>query len=119
MDGPDFVVSELLSELKEGNIRKDQQIHRLQRTLLAVVLAAFIVVLSVVGVFVWYLNQYDFVSSDTTTYDASGVYAIIDSDGNVVGQDFTADEINKMLEVLNNGEGDSGQDQQPVSDPQQ
>lgn len=106
--GTDFIVSELLSELKAGNERKDEQIHRLHRMLVATVLSAMLVVLAVVGGFLWYLNQYDFVSTDssTTTYDATGVYAIVDSDGNVIGQDFTSDEITTMLEALNNGEGD-------------
>lgn len=101
--GSDFIVSELLSELKEENIRKDRQIQGLSRTLKYTIIGALIAVLVVVAAFLLYLNQYDFSSSETTTNNAEGVYAIVDSEGNVVGADFTAEEIQQMMEELNNG----------------
>ena len=59
--------------------------------------------LLVVGVFLWYLNQYDFVSESTitttTNNDSTGVYSLIDSEGNVVASDLTDDEINKLMEA--------------------
>lgn len=105
----DFIVSELLSELKAENERKEKQIHRLSRTLIVSVVSALAAVLLVVAGFLWYLNQYDF--SSTTTENvmntAEGVYAIVDSEGNVIGSDFTADEIQSFLEeVVTNGESD-------------
>lgn len=102
--GEDFIASELLKELKEGNARKDEQIQSLHRMVVAIILSAMLLVLATIGGFLWYLNQYDFVSTDSITYDASGVYAIVDSDGNVISQDFTSDEITTMLEALNNGQ---------------
>ena len=98
--GQDFIVSELLSELKAENARKDNQIRQL-----VTILATFITVLIVVGGFIWYLNQYDFIDEVTTTTSAEGVYAVVDSDGNIIGQDLTADQIEQLMEGINNGEG--------------
>lgn len=102
--GSDFIVSELLSELKAENERKERQIRRLNKTLVIAMLS----VLLVVAGFLWYLNQYDFSATTTETITAEGVYTIVDSEGNVIGSDFTADEIQNLLgEVLSNdGEGD-------------
>lgn len=101
--GHDFIVSELLSELKAENERKERQIHRLNTTLAITIAVAMLSVLLVVAGFLWYLNQYDFsaTTTETITNTAEGVYAIIDSDGNVVGTDFTADEIQGLLEGVN------------------
>lgn len=102
--GSDFIVSELLSELKAENERKERQIRRLNKTLVIAMLS----ILLVVAGFLWYLNQYDFSATTTETITAEGVYTIVDSEGNVIGSDFTADEIQNLLgEVLSNdGEGD-------------
>ena len=101
--GYDFIVSELLSELKAENERKERQIHRLNTTLAITIAVAMLSVLLVVAGFLWYLNQYDFsaTTTETITNTAEGVYAIIDSDGNVVGTDFTAEEIQGLLEGVN------------------
>ena len=101
--GHDIIVSELLSELKAENERKERQIHRLNTTLAITIAVAMLSVLLVVAGFLWYLNQYDFSATtpETVTNTAEGVYAIIDSDGNVVGTDFTADEIQGLLEGVN------------------
>lgn len=106
--GHDFIVSELLSELKAENERKERQIRRLNTTLAITIAVAMLAVLLVVAGFLWYLNQYDFsaTSTETITNTAEGVYAIIDSDGNVIGSDFTAEEIQGLLEgVTADGEG--------------
>ena len=106
----DFIVSELLSELKSENERKDRQIHRLNKTLASTVIAAMLAVLMVVAGFLWYLNQYYFTATttETVTNTAEGVYAIVDSDGNVIGSDFTAEEIQHFLDgVLADGESEN------------
>lgn len=103
----DFIVSELLSELKAENERKEKQLKTAHNTLAIAVVAALLAILLVVAGFLWYLNQYDFsaTSTETITNSAEGVYAIIDSDGNVIGSDFTAEEIQQFLEgVMNDGE---------------
>lgn len=101
--GHDFIVSELLSELKAENEHKERQIRRLNTTLAVTITAAMLGVLLVVAGFLWYLNQYDFsaTTTETITNTAEGVYAIMDSDGNVVGTDLTADEIQGLLEGVN------------------
>lgn len=106
----DLIVSELLSELKAENGRKDKQIQGMYKTVATTVIVALCAILLVVAGFLWYLNQYDFVSTTTEsiTNSAEGVYAIIDSDGNVIGSDFTAEEIQQFLEgVKNNGDSDN------------
>ena len=108
--GHDFIVSELLSELKTENERKERQIHRLNTTLITTIAVAVTAILLVVAGFLWYLNQYDFsaTSTETITNTAEGVYAIIDSNGNVVGTDFTAEEIQGLLGgVITDGESNS------------
>lgn len=96
----DFIVSELLSELKEENCRKDGQIKRLGKTIAITVIAALSALMLTIGGFLWYLNQYDFSATETITNTAEGVYAIIDSNGNVIGSDFTAEEIQDFLESV-------------------
>lgn len=96
--GTDFIVSELISELKSGNERKDRQIQGLHRVIATITAAAMVVVLLIVTAFLWYLNQYDFSSTITESVTAEGVYAIVDSEGNVIGSDFTAEEIQSLLE---------------------
>lgn len=107
--GTDFIVSELLSELKAENGRKDKQIQGLHKVVAIIVSVALSAVLLVVAGFLWYLNQYDFSSTTTENINnsAEGVYAIVDSEGNVIGSDFTAEEIQNFLEgVTANGESD-------------
>ena len=109
----DFVATELLRELKSENVRKDAQVKRLQGILLAVILTALFSVLATVGVFIWYLNQYDFSGVTTTTNEystvqtAEGVYAVIDSEGNVIGYDLSSEELQTLMETLSYGESDT------------
>lgn len=103
--GTDFIVSELLAELKTENERKEHQIHRLTRTLISTIVAALIAVMMVVAGFLWYLNQYDFTSYETST--AEGVYALIDSEGNVISSDLSPEEVAHIMEgVTVDGESD-------------
>lgn len=102
--GQDFIVSELLSELKEGSARKDKQIEGLHRAIVCVVIAALVAVMCVIGGFLWYLNQYDFSSTQTVEQTAEGVYALIDSEGNTIAWDITPEELEGILEVIANGE---------------
>lgn len=104
----DFIVSELLSELKAENSRKGKQIQSLHKGIATTTAVALCVILLVVAGFLWYLNQYDFSATTTETVTAEGVYAIIDSEGNVIGSDFTAEEIQGLMEgvLSNNGTSD-------------
>lgn len=109
----DFIATELLRELKCENERKDAQVKRLQATLLAVVLTAMVSILATIGAFIWYLNQYDFTGATTTTNEystvqtAEGVYAVIDSAGNVIGYDLSATEMQTLMEALTYGESNA------------
>lgn len=107
---PDFIATELLSELKRENERKATQIKRLQVALVAVVLAAFVSILALVGGFIWYLNQYDFSSEYSTVQTAEGVYAVIDSEGNVIGQDLSTEQLTQLMEELTYGESNVQED---------
>lgn len=63
-------------------------------------------VIIIVIAFVWLWNQYDYES----TTELSGVYNLVDSQGNVVTSDISPDEVIRILEELNNGEGQKNQD---------
>lgn len=98
----DFIVTALLSELKEENERKSRIIHALVK----VVCGCIVAVLLTVGGFLWYLNQYDFSSEETTTINqnSTGVYSLIDSEGNVIANDLTPEEIEQIMEAYD-GDG--------------
>lgn len=111
----DFIVSELLSELKAENSRKDKQIQSLHKVIATITAVALCIVLLVVAGFLWYLNQYDFSATETVTETvtntAEGVYAVIDSEGNVISSDLTAEEIQALMkEVIVDGDVDNYSD---------
>lgn len=93
----DFIVSSLLSELKSENNRKDT----LVKGLIKVVCGCVIAIIATVAGFLWYLNQYDFSSTETVTTNATGVYALVDSEGNVIAYDILPEDMEMILEVLN------------------
>lgn len=103
----DFIVSELLSELKAENSRKDKQVKGLHKVVAGTTAIALCAIMLVVAGFLWYLNQYDFSATNTETVTAEGVYAIVDSEGNVIGSDFTAEEIQGLLEGVLSRSGTS------------
>lgn len=90
---PDFIATEMLAEIKQSS-------KRWFRIALALLCAWLITI----GVFIWYLYQYDFsgTSETTTTYstvqNADGLYAIIDSDGNVIASDIPDDQLGEYLD---------------------
>lgn len=61
----------------------------------------------VVSAFVWLWNQYDYESST----ELSGVYCLVDSQGNVVSSDLAPDDVIRILEELNNGKDQADQKQ--------
>lgn len=79
---------EMLGELKE-------QLKRCYKIILILIAT---VVATVTG-FLLYLNQYDFESS----IEQNGVYTLIDSQGNVISSDITPEQIEKILEIINDG----------------
>ena len=59
--------------------------------------------IAIVGGYLNYLNQYDF----TATVEQTGVYTLMDSQGNVLSTDLTPDDIIKIEEILENGKDKS------------
>jgi ATP-dependent Zn protease len=96
-ESPDFIATELLRELKESNARKDARIMQLQRHFFVALISCLASILMVVGICFWYLNQYDFTGGNTETTSATGVYALIDSEGNVIGTDLTPEEVEGIV----------------------
>lgn len=91
---------EILQELKQSN-------KNWRNAFFAMLIA---LMLTIAG-FLFYLYQYDYVSS--YEYSATGVNAIIDNEGNVIAQDIPDDKLLQVLEILNNGNG------KEISDPNQ
>ena len=93
----DFIVSSLLSELKNENNRKDKLI----KSLIKIICGCVLVVLATVASFLLFLNQYDYTSTETINTTATGVYALVDSKGNIVVSDLSSEEVQTLMEVLN------------------
>ena len=65
-----------------------------------VIFCSFAVIVSLVFMFVLYLIK----TSDkevNSTIDATGVYNLVDSEGNVLATDLTPEDIDKIMEFLN------------------
>lgn len=77
---------EILQELKESG-------RRWQRAFFAML----ILLALTIGGFLVYLGQYDYVS--TTTYEATGVYTLIDTYGNVISEDITPEMLEAAKEL--------------------
>lgn len=95
----DYFATEILGELKEENLRKSRTIRSLIKGIIATVAIAVVAIGGTIAGFLWYLNQYDFSGTSSTYNDADGVYALIDSEGNVISADLTKEE----LEMIMNG----------------
>lgn len=59
----------------------------------------------VVAAFVWLWNQYDYASST----ELSGVYNLVDSEGNVISADLSPDDVIRILDGLDNGKNQANQ----------
>lgn len=116
-DRTDFIATELLKELKDSNARKDALIAQKDKNQLYMFCGFMVVILAIVACFLLYLNQYDFSGTTEYSYEATGVYALIDSEGNIIAQDLTPAEIEKIMEVLNtDGEGESNNQNNQIED---
>lgn len=58
----------------------------------------------VVGAFLLYLYQYDFIGS----IEQNGVYTLVDSSGNVISSDITPEQMEDILKIIN-GEGNNNE----------
>ena len=67
-----------------------------------VIFAFVILVIVIVGGFLVYIGNLN--SGEYSSIDATGVYNLVDSEGNVIATDLTAEDIEAIVEMLN-GEG--------------
>jgi len=84
----------------------EMHMARADRRLLCVCVCWAVSVIIIVCGFIWLWNQYDYES----TTELSGVYNLVDSQGNVVSSDLAPDDVIRILEELNNGNGQENQD---------
>ena len=96
--GQDFIVTALLKELKSENDHKAKTI----KSLLKVICGCILSILITVGGFLWYLYQYDYCGESISTINAEGVYTLVDSEGNVIVQDLSLEEIQEVLNGTHN-----------------
>lgn len=99
---PDFIATEMLSEIKRSSKRW-----------FGIAMALLVAWLVTIGAFLWYLNQYDFSGATTTSYetvkDANGLYAVIDSDGNVIASDIPDKELGEYLNGISTSNNDNNE----------
>lgn len=62
-----------------------------------VIFGFILLIVFIVAGFILYINN----GSSDTTIDATGVYNLVDSEGNVIATDLTAEDIEKIVELLN------------------
>lgn len=80
------IAMDILGELKVQNKR------------LAKIIGGLMVLVGlIVGGFLVYLYQYDF----SGTIEQSGVYTLVDSNGNVISSDITPEQMEEILKIIN------------------
>ena len=94
-DNYDFFATELLAELKQENSRKDELIKRKDKHMFIERIVYLVFLLSIVSALLLYFYQYDYATYLSNS--AEGVYAIVDSDGNMVATDLTGDDLAKIM----------------------
>lgn len=95
------IANELLQEMKLAA-------QRSHKALITVSWLWFVSVIAIVGGFLIYLYQYDF----TATVEQTGVYTLMDSQGNVLSTDLSAEDIIKIEEILENGKNQGSEVQE-------
>lgn len=67
-------------------------------SLLKKVIICFVVlIIVIVGYFVLYVSKH----SDVSSIDATGIYNLVDSEGNVIATDLDSEDIKVIMEILN------------------
>lgn len=101
-DNNEYEISEMATvPLAYHDIMMQRNANNIKRIVIGWVLSIVFIVAS----FVWLWLQYDYTSTNTAT----GVYALIDADGNVLAHDLSSDDIEQILTILQNMNGDSQQ----------
>ena len=86
------IANELLQDAKASA-------QRSHKALITVAWLWFASVIAIVAGFLIYLYQYDF----TATVEQTGIYTLMDSEGNVISSDLTPEDIIKIEEILERG----------------
>lgn len=84
------------------NDEKQSVAYSLITLLKRVIIGFIILVILIVAGFLFYVGQMK--NSSYENVDATGVYNLVDSEGNVIATDLTKEDIKKIVELLNDGE---------------
>lgn len=84
------------------NDEKQSIAYSLITLLKRVIIGFIILVILIVAGFLFYIGQMK--NSSYENVDATGVYNLVDSEGNVIATDLTQEDIEKIVELLNDGE---------------
>lgn len=84
------------------NDEKQSIAYSLITLLKRVIIGFIILVILIVAGFLFYIGQMK--NSNYENVDATGVYNLVDSEGNVIATDLTQEDIEKIVELLNDGE---------------
>lgn len=87
------------------NDEKQSVAYSLITLLKRVIIGFIILVILIVAGFLFYIGQIK--NSSYKNVDATGVYNLVDSEGNVIATDLTQDDVEKIVELLNDGEDKS------------
>lgn len=83
------------------NDEKQSIAYSLITLLKRVIIGFIILVILIVAGFLFYIGQIK--DSSYKNVDATGVYNLVDSEGNVIATDLTKEDIEKIAELLNDG----------------
>lgn len=83
------------------NDEKQSIAYSLITLLKRVIIGFIILVILIVAGFLFYISQMK--NSSYENVDATGVYNLVDSKGNVIATDLTKEDIEKIVELLNDG----------------
>lgn len=96
------IAMEILGELKTQNERLMDFNKKLMNSIKWLIVLAGLIV----GGFLLYLYQYDF----SGTIEQSGIYTLVDSNGNVISSDITPEQMEEILKIIN-GKDENNQNQ--------
>ena len=83
------------------NDEKQSIAYSLIALLKRIIIGFIILVILIVAGFLFYIGQMK--NSNYKNVDTTGVYNLVDSEGNVIATDLTKEDIEKIVELLNDG----------------
>lgn len=95
----DFFASEMLADLKAEKERVYNILEMKEKQQFKDRVISLVIILLIVASFLLYMFQYDYVSYETN--EADGMYALIDSAGNVIAADLDQEILDKLMEAEN------------------